>query len=277
MCRKIAVGVIVYKAEQETLNRLKQAVSSGFDVYLYDNSPDEYSAKEFSKTCEKIKYYTCGKNAGLGIGLSTICAQAYSDNIEALLFFDQDTVFNVETLEFVDDYYLHRKSLRDSHSSLFFNAKHKKDNETQPDGVLDIDLTINSGSLYFLKNLKSIGWHDLTYFVDGVDYKYCLDSKAAGFKIGECSYTPGFDHVSEQADKVYNVFNKKYYLRAYPLFRMVDTIKSSLRLAVTALGRKEWKLSNSIVRMLSIYLVCQCIVRVINFKEQIKNESVFRK
>ena len=127
-------------------------------------------------------------------------------------------------------------------------------------------LTINSGSLYVLNNLKSIGWHDISYFVDGVDYKYCLDSKAAGLKIGECTYTPGFDHVSEQADKVYSLFAKKYYLRPYPWVRIADTTKSNLRLAVTALKRKEWKLSYNIVRMLCIYLVCQGVVRVINSK-----------
>lgn len=266
MCRKIAIGTIVYKAKQETLKRLVMASDAGFDVYIYDNSPDDLRILELSKRHSGIKYFTCGKNVGLGYGLSSICAQARTDNIEALLFFDQDTVFNVETLEFVELFYLSRRQVVNEYSSLFFNAKNKAGNKALDNGLLGIDLTINSGSLYLLENLQILGWHDVSYFVDGVDYKYCLDSKKAGFKIGECSYTPGFDHVSEQEDKVYRLFDKEYHLRAYPWFRILDTVKSSIRLIGKSIEYKEWKLCNSIFRMLLIYLACQGVVRVVNLK-----------
>lgn len=266
MRRKIAIGTIVYKAKQDTFNRLIMASEAGFDVYIYDNSPDDLNTLEFSHRHPEIKYFTVGKNVGLGYGLSSICSQAKADNIESLLFFDQDTVFSIETLEFIELFYFSRYETMSNYSSMFFNAKNKLGNKARDDGLLDIDLTINSGSLYFLSNLQVIGWHDVSYFVDGVDYKYCLDSKKAGFKIGECSYTPGFDHVSEQDDKVYRLFNKDYHLRAYPWFRIVDTTKSSLRLVGTSIKHKEWKLCNSILRMLFIYLACQSVVRVVNLK-----------
>lgn len=266
MHRKIAIGVITYKADKATLERLLLALNSGFSVYLYDNSPEDKRIRSFAERNIDVQYYTCGKNAGLGYGLSTLCAQAYADNVSALLFFDQDTIFSVETLEFIEKFYVQRSKLVNTYSSFFFNSKAKRGNEEEPYGVFNIDLTINSGSLYVLNNLKSIGWHDVSYFVDGVDYKFCLDSKAAGFKIGECTYTPGFDHVSEQADKRYALLSREYYLRSYPRFRIADTTKSNLRLSLTALRRKEWRLSYRIIRMLCIYLAGQCVVRVINSK-----------
>ena len=95
MQRKIAIGFVIYAPSIEQLNRMHEASRSGFPVYVYDNSPEQSNCKEFARNRGNVVYLTCGKNSGLGLGMASVCAQAYYDGHSSLLFFDQDTVFKV--------------------------------------------------------------------------------------------------------------------------------------------------------------------------------------
>lgn len=271
MHRKIAIGIVVYNAGDNLLERLKMTVSADYKVYIFDNSPSRGLIKELAKQCEGLNYYTCGKNVGLGYGISTVCAQAEIDDFQALVFFDQDTGFSKETLDFIERFYLDRRELASKYSAFLFNAKKFTDLSLNENGLRDISLAINSGSLYFLESLKKQNWHDCSYFVDGVDYKFCLDSARHHMKIGECSYTPGFDHVTEQEDSVYSLFGRDYQLRPYSWRRMLDTSISSVRLIASSAVSGEWKFFKILVRLFSIYLITQIYVRVINFWRGKKN------
>jgi rhamnosyltransferase len=112
-------------------------------------------------------------------------------------------------------------------------------------------------------NLKTIGWHNETYFVDGVDYEFCLISKRRGFKIGKFMCTPGFDHSIEQADKKYRIFFKTYTLRAYPLSRVFDVIKSSSKLLASSLFFLEFKFAAMILKFVTVFMVVQLISRLL--------------
>lgn len=271
MRREVAIGIVVYNAGENLLGRLKMAVEAGHSVYIFDNSPSNDSVKQLAKNQQGIEYFTCGNNVGLGYGISTVCAQAEADNFQALMFFDQDTGFSKETLDFVEQFYSDKKHLVSEYSAFLFNAKNVGKGATNHGGLRDVLLAINSGSLYFLKNLKKLGWHDHSYFVDGVDYKFCLDSSKNNMKIGECSYTPGFDHVTEQEDSIYSFLGKDYQFRPYSFKRIVDTSVSSVRLITYSLLNGEWRFLKVFVRLFSIYLVTQVYVRVANFWRRNKN------
>src|SRR5437868_6434650 len=99
--RNFAVGFVIYSPPPEFLARIQWINRSGYRIYIYDNSPEQGATREAIENLENIVYVTAGKNLGLGISLSTVCAQAHYDSARALLFFDQDTVFDASTLEFV--------------------------------------------------------------------------------------------------------------------------------------------------------------------------------
>ena len=40
--------------------------------------------------------------------------------------------------------------------------------------VIDVKLLRNSGIIFLLDHLKHINWFDTSFFVDGVDYDFCL-------------------------------------------------------------------------------------------------------
>jgi len=257
MSRKIAVGIVVYRAGDELLRRLELTSACGFDVYVFDNSPDIAGVRELAKIYQHVHYFTCGKNVGLGIGISTVCANAYHDGYKALLFFDQDTGFNEETLSYIENNYADNIKIYKNFSAIAFKAGGAEQ-------VKEVQLLINSGSLYFLDKLKALNWLDCTYFVDGVDYKLCLDSLINGFLIGVCGGTPGFDHVTEQADSRYHFAGRTYSMRAYSWSRIKDTTSSSLKLVSSALQSLQFGFAARITTLFAVYCASQILVRIIN-------------
>jgi rhamnosyltransferase len=269
----IVLGIVTYKPCANLTRRLKNAIDLGYSVYIFDNSPECSTTRAFCQSFSEdiVKYSTCGKNVGLGLGMSFICAQAYYDSHKALIFFDQDTGFSGQTLDFINIFYRDNKNLMTDYSAILFNSKNIStkgfDDKERKEmfNLRDVMMAINSGSLFFLENLKKIGWHNERFFVDGVDYEFCLNSSNNNLKIGECSLTPDFDHESEQDDLKYNFFGKVYMLRRYTLGRVLDAVSSNLRLLVLSIKTRNYFFTIKICRLLVGYLFYQIVARMFKY------------
>jgi rhamnosyltransferase len=195
--------------------------------------------------------------------MASICAQAYYDGFSALLFFDQDTVFANSTLDFVREFYLAKPYMAVTHTAVVFNAKRESDaGITDRLACHDVLLAISSGSLFYLENVRRIGWHNPTYFVDCVDYEFCLNSNTHRLLVAECSTTPGFDHETEQADHTSIVFGRRRRLRRYSWSRVSDTFVACTRLLGTSLRLRNRHFAFAISRYLAAYVWWQLVSRV---------------
>ncbi len=270
MIGNVVLGIVTYKAGANLTRRLNDAIELGYSVYVFDNSPECATTRTFCRSFSEdiVKYSTCGKNVGLGLGMSFICAQAYYDSHEALIFFDQDTGFSGQTLDFINKYYKDNTNLMSEYSAIAFNSKNistkvfdEKERENQFN-LRNVMMAINSGSLFFLENLKKINWHNESFFVDGVDYEFCLNSMNNNLKIGECSLTPDFDHESEQEGFRYIFFGKVYMLRRYALSRVLDSVSSNLRLLLLAIKTRNYFFTIKICKLLVGYLFYQIVARM---------------
>ena len=269
MYKNIAIGIITYNPGSSVLHRLKETINSGYKVFIFDNSPDNAVIRDFACSNEPgashITYLTCGKNVGLGYGLAAICSHAYYSSFPALLFFDQDTVYSDRTLAYISDFFDANRNLSRSYSAVTFNAKNIDSPKPQDPAVTDVRLAINSGSLYFLENLKKMNWHSTKYFVDCVDYEFCMSSNRFHFKIGEHSYTPGFDHCSEQGDTRYKVFGKILPMRPYSCPRIRDSYSASVRLIMKSIFTGNFAYTVIISSAIHKYLFVQFYVRIARF------------
>jgi len=261
----LAFGFVLYNPGRSFYIRIRLLNDLGYKVYIYDNSPETCDIGLGCRNLPHVDYITAGKNLGLGIALSTVCAQAYYDSFDNLIFFDQDTIFTEKTVSFIQKFINKGlRKIRDEYVAITFeSADMNNTGENKPCQIVDAVVTINSGSLFILNNLKSIGWHNERYFVDGVDYEMCSRASAKGFKIGRCVNTPGFDHISEQPDKIYKVFGMKLILRRYPFSRNIDIIRSSTRLIFSLIISGQLKFSAKIFRSLLISLAGQILAIVI--------------
>jgi len=262
---RFAVGFVVYSPAADLLARLEMINGKGYRVYIYDNSPEVPLLRRNIQLLKNIKYSTSGKNLGVAIGLSTICAEAYYDSFEALLYFDQDTVFDCRTIEFITEFYRDARSeFEKSYTAVVFSSDPLRDSGTdRAYEISDVTLAISSGSLFFLRNLKLLGWHNETYFVDGVDYELCLRSLRGHQRIGRCRNTPGFDHVSGQPDKAIVVWGKSLPLRRYSLARIADASRSYLRLFFSSVAAGQLKFAAGMVRSYALYVFGQALARII--------------
>jgi rhamnosyltransferase len=212
-------------------------------------------------------------NVGLSEGLARICNAAFESEYEALLYFDQDTVFETVTLDYISAYYrsvLERPdefcasivctTFRDIPNSSKLN--HISYRQCSEYNIENIFLTINSGSLYSLRKLKEYEWFDRTFFVDGVDYSFCINSIRNGYKITEVHSTPGIDHESEQGNVSVSFFGKRLVGRIYPFGRNIGFVISQIRLFFSAFALGGTKPALFLMKSLLLYLFQQLVFRV---------------
>jgi len=278
MNRKVAIGMITYNPGKNVLQRLQKTITSGFKVYIFDNSPEIAIIRDYINNgtidSSQITYLTCGKNVGLGYGLSALCAHAYYDSFPALLFFDQDTVYSDETLCYISSFYSENISLAETYSAIAFNSKDIDVPASERSNISNVRLIMNSGSLFFLDNVKKMNWHNTKYFVDCVDYEFCLTSSNFHFKIGEHRVTPGFDHCSEQRDQLYKVWGREYPMRAYQNSRIRDFVSASSKLIVKSIATGNGVYFLEISKTITKYLFIQVYVRIANlFRRSRKTTS----
>lgn len=254
MYKCLPIGIVTYHPSNSLIERLKKIYD--YKIYIFDNSPEESSAL---RAISNVEYYHQKKNLGLGYGLFYLCSKAYYAKEEEILFFDQDTIFSLETLSYIKNYISENIDIRKKHSSVTFNNR----SETPCDK--ERILTINSGTVFFLENLKAIGWHNPSYFVDCVDYEYCFRARQKGYLLLEHRCTPGFNHIADQDAHLISFFEKKYsLLRVYSKNRVTGTIKSSISLIMKSLKSLDFLFFFHISRFLFIYVISQIIANAVS-------------
>ena len=261
---KIAIGFVIYRPESSFYERLELIEKAGISFYVYDNSPEIPYAKLKIESLLHARYISSGKNEGLGVGLSDLCQGAYQEDFDGLLFFDEDTGFHLKTISFIQSFMNENIGyLLEKYSAVAFSGAQSNTSKKGNDKLFfDVDFAINSGSLFILKNLEKLGWHNKSYFVDGVDYEFCLCSHIAGFRVGKYFDTPYFDHESEQPDRVVTIFGKRLLVRRYSASRIQDALHSYLRLIYTSITSFELTYAFLFVRSMSIYLFGQILSRL---------------
>lgn len=265
-----ALGFVVYKEDVNFMAKVAFLSKYVSNVYIYDNSPLLENARNYLDF-KNVHYFTCGKNIGLGVGMSTLCAQAFYDGSNRLLFLDQDTVISEKTLDFiniVNNNFDLKDYLAISFSNDDINLQNVKEKSEYI--VNDVYVVRNSGTLFNLDNLKKINWFDTSFFVDGVDYEFSLNSSLHNLKLGLVKGVPGFDHISEQGYQKYNFFGKAIFYRTYNFYRILDVIRSSSRLIFRSLIKFKFKYSFLFLRHMLAFLFLQSIIRLSKKEENEK-------
>lgn len=268
---KIGLGIVVFRPKKSLFLRIQKALDCGLVIYIYDNSPDFKDTYEYCRhiSAKDLVYLSDGRNLGLAKGISSICKHAYSDELSAIINFDQDTIFNESTLYFINKFFEYHYQLlsNQSYSAVAFTSDELSGldgGEKCADnyGFIDTMLVRNSGSLFILGQLEKIGWHDSGYFVDGVDYEFCLRSLNRGFRIGACNHAPGIDHKSEQEAEEYRIGSRSF--RKYPIRRIVDSISANSKLLFTSMISRNFRFMAKVFRLFLGYLFAQIFVRIIS-------------
>jgi rhamnosyltransferase len=275
---EISIGYILYYPSINSINRIINLANYGYKIYLIINS---YLDKIVINDLEKkqlIKILSVGINIGLSRGLKKLTEQAKNDGYKAILYFDQDTIYSTTTLKYISTYFSYIKKINDVYKMVActtFRDKTKinkrynhistiKSSEYK---IEEVFFTINSGSLYFLETINNFTFFDEKFFVDGVDYAFCINAKYHNYKITEIYNTPELDHESEQ--KMISIGGLKG--QVYPVNRIFDFLKSHFILILYSLKISCIKPKIYILRSILLYVYGQLMLRLL--KKQEKDKS----
>ena len=276
MNNKFAIGFILYKPTNETIDRIIEFSNLGFTIFIYDN--DFSSSFENLFNDLNIKYYTKNKNVGLSIALHCLCLNAKLAGFHSLLYFDQDTFFNKKTILFINEYLesllnTQYVSLNSVVCTTFRDLplKHKTWNNLNAiilnnQTLHSVYFTINSGSMYMLDKFFNYNWFDHSYFVDGVDYAFCINSKKNNYLILEIYNVPGLDHDLEQGNDFIKLFGKTYRGRPYNFKRNLDFVGAHLKLILKSFSLFSPKATLLLFKSITYYLITQLIFKIIKQK-----------
>lgn len=216
---RVAAAIISYHPPEVLAGRLQLLREAGMHVYLWENSQTPAAAEQNAH-----ELLNKGQaNAGLGPSLSTLLEHARQAGFEKLLYFDQDTAFTAESLRFIADFLEAGHYTPEFAAIRFAEEAHSLAGKARPQPQR---LLLSSGMLF---QLSATVRHDPSFFVEGVDYQYCLDAAVKGYKLGLVG-CDGILHESVQPEELYTagLFKKAY--RPYPTRRNLEMTKAYLRL-----------------------------------------------
>ena len=268
MNKNIAVGFIIFHEDEDFYSKLELLLNNNIPVFLYDNSPNKIRSKDFLKLRnDSFCYLTSGGNAGLGVGLTSLSSKAFNKEYDHLLFFDQDTKFSIETINFTmqlaqSEFY--KKYAAVSFSEMnFFSASNSELSLINPlCSVKETVLIRNSGTLFNLQDLKKINWFNKDFFVEGVDYEFCLRCLNHKLKLALINNVPGFDHESDQGNANYKIFGLNLIGRKYPKQRIREVCLSSIQLIYLGLRNFKILFVLFILRNNGLFLIKQMLLRI---------------
>lgn len=265
MNKQFIIGIVLYQPTKSSIARIKQTALSGYAIILFDNSSIE--TRDF-QDFKNIIYIHSTVNVGLSGGIDFIAKKAFDLQYYSLLNFDQDTIFTNKTLLFIQDVinkYIVSQKLGSNLIAVGFRDLKK----TATKQVLsiqnlsynssEVDFTINSGSLYLLEFYTKFKWFDKNYFVDGLDYSFCLQSNKYGYKILECYETPDLNHTTEQDDTFLKISNFKIRGRKYSFKRNIDFIYSHIKLIFQSVVNLQARHFIFLLKSLTIYCITQSL------------------
>lgn len=225
---KIVFFSVLFNPNENALNNIKNASESGYSSVVYVNRVDQ----TFLRELDLLNVVLLGRNENVGLGVAFSELEDYLSKcgVEYFLYFDQDTLVTSQTWKRI------LRSYKDCFSSanigmLFFGANKSSYS----------DVVLNSGCLFSMDVIRKVGNHNSTFFVEGVDYEFCLRLKKYHYKIQNI-YFDSIDHLSLQDGDVVNVFGLKLNARIYGNKRLKDFNKSHIRLLGISFASRQWRM-----------------------------------
>lgn len=189
MIMKSAAVVVLYNPTETVIKNINTYSAYIDKMYLVDNS--DYNNYEFSELISRqlnkcqSKYINLGGNYGIAKAINVAAHMAIEDGFDWLLTMDQDSSFKNNIVD-VYKSYIEKEKINDVAILSPVYMTDRRGGKTA-DGYDILYWTMQSANFINLKAFSSIGDFDESYFIDCVDYEYCLRAKESGYRIIRCN------------------------------------------------------------------------------------------
>lgn len=245
---------VLYNPTESLYDRIELLLNKGQIVWVYQNSQISEKVKKKIISSGLCRVYGDCSNDGLGVALAVLAEDALNSNYAYMINFDQDTLFTVDTIDSLNTDFL-RSAFESDYATIQVADKElmSQINAKEHCGIFEKYLTINSGSIFDLRKMSLIGFHDRSFFVDGVDYEYSFRCRSSGYRCGVIGSIPDIDHRSEQGNFAIKLFGKTLILRNYPLERVKDYNRAMFRLLVKSFYKMDLVFALLFLKHLLVY------------------------
>lgn len=199
--------------------------SQVFDrVYIFDNT-DNIKKQESNYNhlinIENVVYISEANNFGLSISLNRMCKKAIFDNFDFIFLFDQDSNISNNDLIKINDYIeCHVNTNVGIYAAkVIYDGKQEDINLDNELSELEVKWAITSGSYINLNIYKLTDGFDENYFIDGLDYDYCIQVEKLNFKIVEIQNVFLYQQLGEKDGFLWLLIFEHGALRHYYIFR----------------------------------------------------------
>ena len=172
---KIAGCIIIYGKEQIFLENIKSYEKELDKIYIYDNNETSNLKKRIPQN-NKFVYITEYENKGIAYALNYCANLARKDGYQWLLTMDQDSIFQSSIQPMID-------IAKESDRSVALIAPTYDLNDFYEEEKL---VAMTSGNLINLDIHYKIGGFKEYFFIDLVDYEYCLNLRKENYDIVFC-------------------------------------------------------------------------------------------
>jgi rhamnosyltransferase len=172
---------VLYNADNTLIANIESYIQDLDQLYVVDNSEivDE-SLVEILKGLSNCVYINNHGNKGIANALNIGAKLASEAGAAWLLTMDQDSKFEPRQFLKLIEYTTNRDDKITGLVSPFHKTKISVEPKTETDEVLT---TMTSGNLISLYAWKEIGGFDEDYFIDAVDWDYCMRLNSNNFKV----------------------------------------------------------------------------------------------
>ena len=189
---KVCAAIVTYHPDSKFPVRLKGILEQVDKVVIVDNCSNPMATAMLSQLAmvnSAVHLITNPVNLGIGKALNQAIRWAEEMGYEWVWSFDQDTEVSDGALpQMISGYDSHPNkgiigiiapNYFDINGETYFISPDKRAGAS----IIEMPSVINSGSLISLRVFKEVGDFEEKYFIDCVDYDYCLRMRFQGFKI----------------------------------------------------------------------------------------------
>lgn len=208
---KISSVTILYNFNEDVINNIKTYENFVDEVILIDNSDEKKYFERYKKDIEKYTYISMGENTGIAKALNEGINYSKKKGYEWVLTMDQDSCLTRNIIDEYKNIINKKKDEKIVILSPVYVFDRKKNKKFQ--GTKEIDYVMQSANLLNIKRFLDIGEFKEEFFIDVVDYEFCLRARKKGYKIISCGeieviHNPGITKESKLLKIKYGYCNK---------------------------------------------------------------------
>ena len=190
---------ILFDPGHNALENIRNANNFGYKSIAYVNRANN----SFMADMKSLDVIVLGRNENVGIGVAFSELEDYlkESSINYFIYFDQDTIVKNHAWKYIQNTYKDLFSPPDV-GLLFYGSNTSSYSK----------LVVSSGCLFSMSIIRILGNHNSSFFVEGVDYEFCLRLKNFNYKIRNV-YLESIDHLTLQDGNSLEKFGFRFNIR----------------------------------------------------------------